>query len=102
MGPATEQQATPEQIEKIRERLCEELDAGGMAVGMGIQYTPGATRSEVIDMFRLAAERRLPVYTHVRSSGRLEPGSSVESISEVIGAAAISGASLHIVHINSS
>jgi Amidohydrolase family len=69
---------------------------------MGIQYTPGATRLEVIEMFRLAAERRLPVYTHVRSSGRIEPGSSIESISEVIGAAAISGASLHIVHINSS
>ena len=69
---------------------------------MGIQYTPGATRLEVIDMFRLAAERGLPVYTHVRSAGRGEPGSSVESISEVIGAAAISGAALHIVHINSS
>jgi hypothetical protein len=54
------------------------------------------------DRFRLAAERRLPVYTHVRSSGRAEPGSSIESIGEVIGAAAITGASLHIVHINSS
>ena len=101
-GPATEQPATPEQIEKIKERLREELDAGGLAVGMGIQYTPGATRSEVIDMFLLAAERRLPVYTHMRSVGRIEPGSSIEAVSEVIGAAAITGASLHIVHINSS
>ena len=40
--------------------LREELDAGGLAVGMGIVYAPGATHSEVIDMFRLAAERRLP------------------------------------------
>ncbi|HTC54766.1 MAG TPA: amidohydrolase family protein [Candidatus Sulfotelmatobacter sp.] len=101
-GPATDQPATPEQIEAIRQRLRAELDAGGLAVGMGIQYTPGATRLEVIDMFRLAAERGLPVYTHVRSAGRVEPGSAIESISEVIGAAAITGASLHIVHINSS
>src|SRR5271170_2335588 len=101
-GPATDQAATPEQIERTQERLRAELDAGGLAVGMGIEYTPGATRLEVIDMFRLAAERGLPVYTHVRSAGRGEPGSSVESISEVIGAAAISGAALHIVHINSS
>ena len=101
-GPATDQPATPEQIEAMRERLRAELDAGGLAVGMGIQYTPGATRLEVIDMFRLAAERRLPVYTHVRSAGRVEPGSSIEAISEVIGAAAITGASLHIVHINST
>jgi Amidohydrolase family len=101
-GPATDQHATPEQIESIRQRLRTELDAGGLAVGMGIQYTPGATRLEVIDMFRLAAGRSLPVYTHIRSAGRVEPGSSIESVSEVIGAAAITGASLHIVHINSS
>jgi N-acyl-D-aspartate/D-glutamate deacylase len=101
-GTATDRPATPEQIEAMRERLRTELDAGGLAVGMGIQYTPGATRLEVIDMFRLAAERGLPVYTHVRSAGRVEPGSSIESISEVIGAAAITGAALHIVHINSS
>jgi N-acyl-D-aspartate/D-glutamate deacylase len=101
-GPATNQPATPAQIEAVESRLRSELDAGGLAVGMGLEYVPGATRAEVIDMFHLAAERRLPVYTHVRSSGRIEPGSGVEAISEVIGAAAITGASLHIVHINSS
>jgi N-acyl-D-aspartate/D-glutamate deacylase len=101
-GPATDQPATPEQIEAIRGRLRAELEAGGLAVGMGIQYTPGATRLEVIDMFRLAAERRLPVYTHMRSAGRIEPGSAIEATSEVIGAAAVTGASLHIVHINST
>jgi N-acyl-D-aspartate/D-glutamate deacylase len=102
IGPATDEHATPEQIEKIKDRLREELDAGGLALGMGIQYTPGATRLEVIDMFRLAAERKVPVYTHVRSAGRVEPNSAIAAISEVIGAAAITGASLHIVHINSS
>jgi len=101
-GPATDQPATPEQIEAMRERLRAELDAGGLAVGMGIQYTPGSTRLEVIDMFRLAAERRLPVYTHMRSAGRVEPGSAIEATSEVIGAAAVTGAPLHIVHINST
>jgi N-acyl-D-aspartate/D-glutamate deacylase len=101
-GPATNQPATPEQIEAIKARLRAELDAGALAIGMGIQYTPGATRLEVIDMFRLAAERRLPVYTHIRSAGLVEPGSGIEAVSEVIGAAAITGAALHIVHINSS
>jgi N-acyl-D-aspartate/D-glutamate deacylase len=101
-GPATNQPATAEQIEVIQKRLAEELDAGALAVGMGIQYTPGATRWEVIEMFRLAAERGVPVYTHVRSFGSGEPGSDIEAISEVIGAAAITGASLHIVHINST
>src|SRR6201988_4985173 len=53
-------------------------------------------------MFRVAAERELPVYTPRRSFGRKEPGSAIEAVEEVIGAAAISGAPLHIVHINST
>jgi N-acyl-D-aspartate/D-glutamate deacylase len=100
-GVGTDTPATPEQLEKIEDRLRHELDAGALGIGMGIQYTPGATRHEIIEMFRLAAERRLPVFTHPRSAGRLEPGSSIESINEVIGAVASTGASLHIVHINS-
>jgi N-acyl-D-aspartate/D-glutamate deacylase len=101
-GPATDLPATPEQIARIQRRLRDELDAGALGIGMGIQYTPGATRLEVIDMFRVAAERKLPVYTHMRSGGRIEPGSAFESVEEVIGAAAITGAPLHIVHVNST
>lgn len=101
-GPATDTPATPEQIQQIQQRLRDQLDAGGLGVGMGIAYVPGATRLEVVDIFRVAAERKLPVYTHMRSAGHVEPGSAIESTVEVIGAAAISGASLHIVHINST
>jgi N-acyl-D-aspartate/D-glutamate deacylase len=101
-GPATDQPATPEQIERVQQRLRNELDSGALGIGMGIEYTPGATRLEVIDMFRVAAERKLPVYTHMRSAGRIDPGSAIQSVEEVIGAAAITGAPLHIVHINST
>jgi N-acyl-D-aspartate/D-glutamate deacylase len=101
-GAATDRPATPQQVEAMLARLRTELDAGALAVGMGLQYTPGATRHEVIEMFRLAAEHHVPVYTHVRSAGQIEPGSAVESVSEVIAASAISGAPLHIVHMNSS
>ena len=101
-GTATEQAATPGQIERIEQRLRSELDAGALGIGMGIQYTPGATRLEIIDMFRVAAERKLPVYTHMRSFGYVDPGSAIEAVEEVIGAAAITGAPLHIVHVNST
>ncbi|HKV82208.1 MAG TPA: amidohydrolase family protein [Candidatus Sulfotelmatobacter sp.] len=101
-GPATDQNATTEQIGRIKQRLQHELDAGALGIGMGIQYTPGATRLEVIDIFRFAAQHELPVYTHMRNFGRKEPGSAIEAVEEVIGAAAISGAPLHIVHINST
>jgi N-acyl-D-aspartate/D-glutamate deacylase len=86
----------------IRTRLEQQLDAGALGIGMGLVYTPGATRAEVIDVFRVAASRRVPVFVHVRSSGRLEPGSSIESVGEVIAASAVTGAPVHIVHVNSS
>jgi N-acyl-D-aspartate/D-glutamate deacylase len=101
-GPATAEAAQREQVTRLGQALGTELDAGGLGIGMGLAYTPGATRAEVIEMFRLAAERRVPVFVHVRSTGPREPGSGIESVAEVIGAAAVSGAALHIVHMNSS
>jgi N-acyl-D-aspartate/D-glutamate deacylase len=94
-SPATNEPATAEQVQRMQQRLRDELNAGGLAVGMGIQYTPGATRQEVIEMFRVAAEHAVPVFVHMR-------GDRVESVGEVIAAAAVTGAPLHIVHINSS
>lgn len=101
-GPTTDDPATPPQLERIKALLREGLAAGALGIGMGLQYTPGATRLEVIEVFRVAAEARVPIYVHVRSFGRLEPGSSIEAVSEVIGASAVTGAPVHIVHINSS
>ena len=94
-GDDTNKPATGEQIGRMQQRLREQIDAGGLGIGMGIQYTPGASRTEIIEMFRVAAERDMPVFVHMR-------GDRVESVSEVIAAAAVTGAPLHIVHINSS
>jgi N-acyl-D-aspartate/D-glutamate deacylase len=101
-GHSSNDPATPTQLAQIKTRLDQELEAGALGIGMGIQYVPGATRDEVIQIFRLAASRHVPVFTHVRSAGKQEPGSSIEAVEEVIGAAAVTGASLQIVHINSS
>ena len=101
-GHSTNDPATPEQVRQMQARLSSEIDAGGLGIGMGIQYVPGATRQEIIHIFQSAASRNVPVFTHIRSVGRKEPGSSIESVSEVIGAAAVTGAALQIVHINST
>lgn len=101
-GPGTNDPATPEQIQQIVATLNSRIRAGALGIGMGIQYAPGASRSEVLQIFQFAANKGLPVYTHVRSAGHSDPGSSVEAISEVIADAAITGASLHIAHVNSS
>ncbi|HSL72809.1 MAG TPA: amidohydrolase family protein, partial [Longimicrobiales bacterium] len=101
-GPVTNDPATLEQLERIRQALKAQLDAGAPGIGMGLEYLPGTTRHEVIEVFRLAAEYGVPVFVHARGAGTIEPGSSVEAVNELIGAAAISGAALHVVHINST
>jgi len=101
-GPATNAPATPEQVRRMLDTIAAGLDAGALGIGIGLAYTPGATRREIIETFRLAAARRVPIYTHVRNTGPIEPGSAIEAVSEVIAASAITGAPVHIVHVNST
>jgi N-acyl-D-aspartate/D-glutamate deacylase len=100
-GPVTNEPASAERLDRILASLRNQIEAGALGVGMGLEYSPGAMRHEVIEIFKLAASLGTPVFVHLRSPGRIEPGSSVESVNEVIGAAAISGAALHVVHVNS-
>ena len=94
--------ASADQIAAMRRFIDTGLDAGGLGVGMGLQYTPAATKYEVLEAFRSAARRHAPVFVHTRSWGETDPGSSVESYMEVIAASAITGAPVHIVHLNST
>lgn len=93
--------ASDAQIAAVRKMVEAGLAAGGLGVGMGLQYTPGASKYEVLEAFRAAAAFRAPVFVHVRGFATTDPGSSVESFMEVIAASAITGAPLHIVHLNS-
>jgi N-acyl-D-aspartate/D-glutamate deacylase len=100
-GSGGRQVATDEQIAEIKRRIDAGLAAGALGVGMGLQYTPAASKYEVLEAFRAAAKYHAPVFVHVRSFGAHDPGSSVEAFMEVIAASAISGAPVHIVHLNS-
>jgi N-acyl-D-aspartate/D-glutamate deacylase len=77
------------------------LDEGAIGIGSGTQYAPGITRQEMLDLTRVAAERGMCVFTHIRYGSLVEPGSTLEAIQEQIANAAITGACVHIVHINS-
>ena len=100
-GPGAKKAASATEIAELRRMIAKGLQQGALGVGFGLQYTPAATRWEVLEMFREAAAVRAPAFAHVRAFGPNEPGGSVESFMEVIGAAAVTGAPLHIVHLNS-
>ncbi len=96
--------ATDEQITRIRMGIERGLRRGAVAVGFGLAYTPGASYYEVLEMFRIAAANQASCHVHIRgaSSAVESENGRIQGLSEVIAAAAISGASLQVVHINSS
>jgi dihydroorotase len=97
---AVERPTTEEERRAIRDLVRRGLDEGALGIGMGIAYEPLAARAEVLEIFRVAAERKTPVYVHMRNGGPVEPG-VVDALQEVIADAAATGASLHVVHITS-
>ena len=101
-GDAARRAATDAEIEDMKQRLESGLKQGAVAVGFGIQYTPNASRWEILEMFRVAARYGASCHVHMRHAGVKEPGSSIQALEEVISAAAITGAPLHVVHIHST
>jgi N-acyl-D-aspartate/D-glutamate deacylase len=101
-GDAARRAATDAEINDMKQRLEDGLKRGAVAVGFGIQYTPNASRWEILEMFRVAARYGASCHVHMRHAGVKEPGSSIQALEEVISAAAITGAPLHVVHIQST
>jgi dihydroorotase len=97
---AVERAATPEEQREILALVRRGLDEGALGVGLGIAYIPLVSRAEILDLFRLAAERKTAVYVHMRNGGPQEPG-VIDALQEVIADAAATGAALHVVHITS-
>ena len=101
-GEAARRAATDAEIGDMKRRVEQGLQQGAVAVGFGIQYTPQASHWEILEMFRVAARYGASCHVHMRNAGAREPASSVQALEEVISAAAITGAPLHVVHIHST
>jgi len=80
---------------ELWQRMEAGLHGGALGIGMPHQYYPGASYDEIFRLFQFAAEIEAPIYTHVRDMG-------IAPMQEVVANAVATGASLHIVHMNSS
>ena len=98
---AAHRAATEAELPQIRQRVDQELAKGALAVGLGINYSPGATHPEILDMFRVAARRGALVDVHIRYAGLQEPETGLAALDEVISDAAATGAALNVVHVSS-
>ena len=85
---------TPTEKDKTLANIKTALEDGGIGIGVPIGYLPKTAPGEMYAVFQLASQLKALVFTHTR-----EP--NITAIQEVITDAILTGAPLHIVHINS-
>ena len=94
LPPSYTDRLTAEETKKMATNIKLSLAEGGIGIGVPIGYLPKTSSDEMFRVYQLAAELNVLVFSHVRNP-------DIISIQEVIADAAITGAPLHIVHINS-
>jgi dihydroorotase len=82
-------------IERAKTLVRKQIENGALGIGVPIGYFPSASRRETYEIYKLAHELKVPIFTHIRMGKAL-------AVQQVLADAMTTGASLHIVHINSS
>jgi N-acyl-D-aspartate/D-glutamate deacylase len=97
--PAFRKVLTPDQRQELRKRLEAGLDAGGLGIGMLLDYM-----SDVVDdaemqlVFDVAEQGQSPVIVHVRRGIAGDPS----GLKEIIRYAKTSGTPVHICHVQAN
>ena len=97
-----EEVATTAEAAEIVERVRQALDQGGLGIAFPNAYAPGTGVKELSELCSLAAQYGVPTYTHVAYMSNVDPRSSVEAYTRLIGLAGSTGAHMHICHFNST
>jgi len=82
------------ETEKTLTNIKSSLYEGGIGIGIPIGYLPKTIPGELYSVYKMAGEMKVLLFSHVRDPNIL-------SIQEAITDAVLTGAPLHIVHINS-
>jgi N-acyl-D-aspartate/D-glutamate deacylase len=100
--PAWQQPAAPAQVSAMRARLAADLADGAVGIGMLVGYAPGTDPAEYVQVAALAAEARVPTFTHARDMIEMVPTAAIDGAEEIVRAAGETGAHMHYCHLNST
>jgi N-acyl-D-aspartate/D-glutamate deacylase len=90
---------TGEQLAEMERRLHEGLDAGGLGIGLLLDYMSRAIDADELQMIgEVAADRSAPIWVHVRRGAAGDP----EGLDEMLVLSRNTGAPVHVCHINAS
>ena len=87
----------PEELEKMKALVAENVKNGALGMSSGLEYTPGsfALADEIAELCKITAGLGGVYATHMRDEGDF----LIESLDETIGVAKKSGVSLQISHL---
>ncbi len=94
ISPSYTENLSPDETTKMLANIRTSLNEGGIGIGVPVGYLPKTDPREMFDVYQLAAELNALVFSHVRAP-------NISAIQEAIADAMITGAPLHLVHINS-
>lgn len=100
--PAWQRPATPTEVDDVLAMLARDLADGALGIGVLVGYAPAVDPDEYLAVARLAAEAGVPTYTHARELVEIDPDVRVDGATEVVRAAAETGAHMHYCHVNST
>jgi N-acyl-D-aspartate/D-glutamate deacylase len=94
--------ASDTEVGAVLARIRTGLDEGGIGIGLPNAYAPGSGVREMSEVCSLAAANGAPTFTHIAFMSNIDPQSSIEAYTRLIGYAGSTGAHMHICHFNST
>ncbi len=95
-----DKKATPEQLERMREHVRREMEAGALGIGSSLIYAPAfyASTEELIEMCKVASRYKGKYISHMRSEGnRL-----IEAVEELLRIAREANIPAEIYHLKAA
>lgn len=94
--------ASRAQIARLAAAAERAVQDGALGISMSPEYVPGTSTAEIEAMMTVARVYNVPLSIHLRYSDMDPPGTNMDALHEVIGAARKTRAAVHINHINST
>lgn len=102
MGIGIEQRLSNSQANSLERLMREGLEGGFAGSAFSLEYAPGTSNDEVEQLVAVTAEHGHVSFFHLRFSDPDPPGTSLESLAEVMSIAQRYGASIHVQHLTST
>jgi len=87
--------ATRREIKDMVNLACKFFENGAFGIHFGLEFVPGTSEEEIIKLSEVAKNYEKVVLVHLRKDGR----ESLKYFNEIIQAARITGASIHMFHL---